>query len=49
MNIYILCVKNTFASCVFLGYVAIITINCKHFFNIIVSIVKSTIFEVNLP
>ena len=50
MNINVLWIKNTFAVVVLLNLLAILTINCKHYYNTTVSIVtaKSTTFEVNL-
>ena len=52
MNKFVLCVKiKVCESCCFIKSFAIITINCKHYLNTIVSIVtaKSTTFEVNVP
>ena len=50
MNKYVLCIKNTFASVVLQSLLAILTINCKHYSNTVVSIITviSTTVEVNL-
>ena len=51
MNKYVLCINNTFASVVLQSLLAVLTINCKHYSNAVVSVVtaKSTIIGATFP